>query len=85
MISSRLQLERFLVANGHLVLEGDESIIDLREALLYLRQHTYQNCHRPEEFGTPIVAFTPDISVLTGSPMGRRPAKRVVLHGESPL
>jgi hypothetical protein len=81
VISNRLMLERFIVANGHLVMEGNETVVELREALLYLRQHTYRNCHRPES-GTPIDVLVPDISVLTGSPLGRRPVKNAVTRGD---
>ena len=82
VVTNRLQLERFIVANGHLVLEGNETSVELREALLYLRQHTYRNCHRPE-LGTPIAAIVPDIESLTGKSLGRpRLVKNADIRGE---
>jgi len=82
LIANRLMLERYIVANGHLVMEGNETTTELREALLYLRQHTYRNCHRPE-LGTPIEVFTPDISVLVGKSTGRpRLVRSVDTSGE---
>jgi hypothetical protein len=81
VINNRLQLERFILVNGHLRLEGDETTVELREALLYLRQHTYRQCRYPE-FGTPIGAILPDISALLGSALGRPPrAKNVATRG----
>ncbi len=70
LISNRLQLERYILANGHLQLEGDESTVELREALLYLRQHTLSHCQHPE-LGTPIGVIVPDITELTGTSTGR--------------
>ena len=52
-----------IVRNGHLQLEGDESVDEMREALYNLRKHTYNKCARPM-LGTPIEVLLPDISAL---------------------
>lgn len=49
--------------NGHLVLEGTESREELRVALLYLRSHTFRECHQPE-LGTPVEALIPRVELL---------------------
>lgn len=78
-LTNRLQLERYIQVNGHLKMEGNETITELREALLYLRQHTLAHCHRPE-FGTPIAVIIPDITELTGRSQGRIPVSKVKLN-----
>jgi hypothetical protein len=80
-ITSRLQLERYIKLNGHLVMEGDETVTDLREALLYLRQHTLRHCHRPE-LGTPIGVIVPDITELTGRSFGRIPVSKAEINSK---
>jgi len=84
LLANRIMMERYIKSNGHLILEGDETTSEIREALLYLRQHTQMHCMRPE-FGTPIEAFIPDISVLTGNSTGRkRHVQNVELPREKP-
>lgn len=63
MPATVLMMRRYIKANGHLILEGNETKEELRLALLSLRKHTYAECKRPH-FGTPIEALIPDISVL---------------------
>jgi hypothetical protein len=82
LLANRIMMERYIKANGHLIMDGTESTNELREALLYLRQHTQMHCMRPE-LGTPIEAFIPDITALTGNATGRkRPVQNVVTPDE---
>jgi hypothetical protein len=57
------RMKKIIRANGHLVLEGDESTEDLRQALIYLCGHFPIECQRPE-LGTPIGELIPDITWL---------------------
>lgn len=66
MAVNKTHMKTIIRRNGHLRLEGDETIEELRIALLYLRQHTYLRCAYPG-MGTPIEALIPDISVLAVS------------------
>jgi hypothetical protein len=58
-----VRMRGIIKANGHLVLEGDETKQELIEALRNLRHHSYTECHRPY-LGTPIESLLPDISEL---------------------
>lgn len=81
MALTKAHMKTIILRNGHLGLEGDESIDELRTALMYLRQHTYQKCVYPG-MGTPIEALIPDISVLTAKSTRSRNVKNVVTKRE---
>lgn len=74
MALTKAHMKTIIRRNGHLEIVGDESIDELRTALTYLRQHTYQRCVYPE-MGTPIEALIPDISVLAVKSIRSRNAK----------
>jgi hypothetical protein len=82
LLGNRLVLERYIKANGHLVLEGNESMQELREALIYLSAHKLRNCHRPH-LGTPIETFIHDArEMLPVSPGRPRNVISVDMRGE---
>ena len=71
---NKTHMKTIIRRNGHLRLEGDESTDELKDALFFLRAHTYQRCAMPE-MGIPIEALLPDISVLVARPMSTRNAR----------
>jgi hypothetical protein len=58
-----LYARKLIAQHGHLVMEGDEPKEELMTALIFLRQHTFKHCHRPD-IGTPMEKLVPDVSVL---------------------
>jgi hypothetical protein len=70
-----------ITANGHLVLEGDETPQELRIALIHLSRHTIEKCMHPE-FGAAIETLIPNISVLAPAPTKTRSVKNVAIKGE---
>lgn len=72
---SKNTLIKIIRENGHLALEGNEKIGELRIAVIHLRTHFLSEC-RHSDLGTPIELLVPDITVL--APAKRvRPARRV--------
>lgn len=61
--------------NGHLLLDGDETVQELRDALIFLTDHPSTMCKWPE-YAIPIERLIPDITVLreTKKP-GPKPGK----------
>lgn len=55
-------MQRMIRMDGHLRLEGDESVVDLRMAILNLDQHS-RKCPDPPT-DTPIHLLLPDISIV---------------------
>lgn len=49
--------------NGHLLLDGDETMADLRDALIFLTDHPSTECKWPD-YGIPIERLIPDITAL---------------------
>ena len=75
---SHAMLERYIVANGHLVIEGTETHGELKEALWHLWEHDYSAC-RLKWPPQPVVAFFPDRSVLkVGRGIGPKPRRKPV-------
>lgn len=63
MAIDKRQMRSIIKRNGHLIQTGEESIEELREALIHLRRHTLMTCQRIH-LGTPIEMLLPDITVL---------------------
>lgn len=80
MALSKHMLKRLIAEDGHLVLEGDESERELRQAVINLYSHYPISC-RNRYSGIPIVEAIPNISVLSPNSdyrhPRRKPAKRV--------
>lgn len=58
-------MQHVIIANGHLIMDGTETIGDLRTALTYLYQtHTSSECQRPE-FGIPIEELITNMRAIT--------------------
>jgi hypothetical protein len=74
---SVVRMRGIIRVNGHLVMDGTETKPELLEALLNLRQHTYDKCQRPG-LGTPIDALIPDITELAERSMTPRRSVRNV-------
>lgn len=72
-------MQRMIIANGHLVMDGDETTDELRDALIFLS--TGHNCRWPE-YGVPIEKLIPDITVLakSGKKPGRPRKSRTVMN-----
>lgn len=68
--------------NGHLVLEGTESVAELREALLNLHTHTIGKCRFPA-LGAPIASLVQSVGELEAKSTRRKNVVSVDLSGES--
>ena len=74
------RLAAIIRANGHLMIEGDETIEELRDAVtfLYHGHISQRECHKPES-GIPIGELITDIRVVIPARMRRRSATNVDL------
>ena len=63
MSLSSPMLRAIIREHGHLQLDGTEKIQDLRDALMFLSQHTHDKCHR-QHYGEPIESLLPDLTAL---------------------
>lgn len=75
-----------IIANGHLIMEGDETTDELRDALIFLSSG--HNCRWPD-YGVPIEKLIPDLRVLakssskTGKPRKSRTVTNVDISAEN--
>jgi hypothetical protein len=76
-----IYMRKAIQANGHLQLVGDETREELREALLFLYDHSQARCHKPG-LGTPVRALMPIESLYR--PTRVRPYQRPVKDVELP-
>lgn len=59
-------MKRMIRIDGHLRLEGDESVVDLRIAILNLHQHSRKCMDPPTD--DPIHLLLPDVSAVVDKP-----------------
>jgi hypothetical protein len=68
-------MAQILREEGHLIVEGNETREELRDALINLRDHTYTECHMPFGTVTPIELLISDFRVINP---GRTKSKYIV-------
>jgi hypothetical protein len=77
VLANIIMLRRFVTADGHLVMEGDETSDELREALRNLWNHGPAECQQ-HGIGIPVQFLIVDKSILV--PKKRGPRKKDTLQ-----
>lgn len=71
-----LVIERYIKADRHLRLEGNESREELMDACYFLWEHDWRDCQLKRK-GTPMAALVPDRNQLIYRKPGRKKVQDV--------
>lgn len=82
MALNRQGMQAVILANGHLTLDGTETVAELRDALMFLFSgHTSENCHRLQ-YGIPIEELIANTRAIIPDRMRKPRVRNVAIAGE---